>query len=284
VLARRAPTVDDTRHAPVAVAPKRNVPMFDADKVNRAFTSYFGRTTIRPVIYDQATDLVEVRVANPPIVFYMAIVDLRTPGLEVQLAGTTTGKTFTSDFARNNNVTLAINGEAGDSPQWDSGFGPWYVNFIIKGQTLLTERANNKRPFLSFNKQNHATFTAMSASNREVGSQPYNVIFGRMDALLNNAVQTANERDRQPRTAMGLDKDGNRLFLLVVDGRQQQYSMGFTRAEVGATLQSFGAYNGMLCDEGGSSCLYAKNLGGIVNSPSDGEERATYTHFGITLK
>jgi hypothetical protein len=39
----------------------------------------------------------------------------------------------------------------------------------------------------------------------------------------------------------------------------------------------------MLCDEGGSSCFYIKKFNGIVNSPSDGEERATYTHFGITL-
>ena len=39
-------------------------------------------------------------------------------------------------------------------------------------------------------------------------------------------------------------------------------------------------------DEGGSSCIYLKKFGGIVNSPSDnaGEERPTYTHFGIHLR
>ena len=49
-------------------------------------------------------------------------------------------------------------------------------------------------------------------------------------------------------------------------------------------LRAFGAYNGMLCDEGGSSCMYIKKFNAIVNSPSDGEERVTYTHFGISLR
>ncbi len=62
--------------------------------------------------------------------------------------------------------------------------------------------------------------------------------------------------------------------------------MGFTRAEAGNLLKAFGAYNGMLCDEGGSSCMYLKRLGGICNIPSDsrGRERPTYTHFGIALR
>jgi exopolysaccharide biosynthesis protein len=59
--------------------------------------------------------------------------------------------------------------------------------------------------------------------------------------------------------------------------------MGFTRGEVGMLLKLFGAHNAMLCDEGGSSCLYVETMGGIVNVPSDnqGQERPTYTHFGI---
>ena len=55
---------------------------------------------------------------------------------------------------------------------------------------------------------------------------------------------------------------------------------GAINLDVGQVLQAFGAHNGMLCDEGGSSCMYTR-LWGIVNSPSDGEERETYTHFGV---
>jgi len=266
-----------------AAVSKRDVPMIDVDKVPRTLTNYFGMHNFHPTVYDQATDYVQVRIANPPVVIHAAVIDLRTPGLEVKVGGTLTGKTLTTDFARNNDCTISINGEAGASPQLNSGFGEWIGHFIIKGQVLIKERPGNKRPFLSFDKQNHAVFTSMAAADRGVGPTPYNVIWGRLDAVINGKIQTENERDRQPRTAMGIDKDGTRLFLVVIDGRQQQYSMGFTRAETGAFLHALGAYNGMLCDEGGSSSMYVKKLGGIVNSPSDGEERPTYTHFGISL-
>ena len=85
---------------------------------------------------------------------------------------------------------------------------------------------------------------------------------------------------------MGINADGTRLFLMVVDGRQPRSSNGFTRAEVGEFLKAFGATDGMLCDEGGSSCIYLQQFGGIANVPSDfnGEERATYTHFGVSLR
>ena len=42
----------------------------------------------------------------------------------------------------------------------------------------------------------------------------------------------------------------------------------------------------MLCDEGGSSCMYLQSTDSIVNTPSDqqGRERPTYTHFGISIQ
>ena len=51
-------------------------------------------------------------------------------------------------------------------------------------------------------------------------------------------------------------------------------------------LQALAAHNGMLCDEGGPSSIYVRDLGGICNIPGDngGQERPTYTHFGIRLR
>ena len=82
---------------------------------------------------------------------------------------------------------------------------------------------------------------------------------------------------------MGISADGTKLILMVADGRQQNYSVGLMRTEVGQVLKAFGASNGMLCDEGGSSCMYMAPFG-IGNSPSDGQERVTYTHFGVVVK
>jgi hypothetical protein len=136
------------------------------------------------------------------------------------------------------------------------------------------------------NRGNRASFTSSVAIDREIGSDDYNVIWGRHDAIVDGEVETSDYRHSQPRTAMGIDREGRLLYLLVVDGRQPERSWGFTRAQVGWFLEAFGAHDGMLCDEGGSSCIYVKQFGGIVNVPGDyeGRERPTYTHFGVTLQ
>jgi hypothetical protein len=279
------PTTPATPATPAAAAKsRRDVLMVDVVQVPRNLSVVFGQVGFHPMIHDEATDIVEVDMLNGPVIAYMAVVNLRTPGLEVKFGGSLTQKTLTSDFAKSNNCQIAINGEAGQSPQANSGLGNWRGYMMVTGQTLMSEVATNKRPFLSFDKSSRATFTAMSAADRMLRPDAYNVIWGRLDAVVNGKVQTENERDRQPRTAMGINADGSKLYLMVVDGRQQRYSVGFTRAEVGAFLQIFGATNGMLCDEGGSSCMYVKKFNKIINSPSDGVERPTYTHFGISLK
>jgi hypothetical protein len=267
----------------VKAAPSRTSYLIDTAKVQRNLALVFGPVGFHPIIHDQATDVVEVDIQNLPVVAYMAVVNLRTPGLEIKFGGSLTQKTLTTDFARANNCQIAINGEAGLSPRANSGFGVWHGNMVSAGQVMMKEDPSDKRPFLSFDRQNNVTFTALAAADRAVAPNSFNVIWGRLDAIIAGAVQTENERDRQPRTAMGISKDATKLFLMVVDGRQPRLSVGFTRQDVGTFLQVFGADNGMLCDEGGSSCIYVKKFNRILNSPSDGTERATYTHFGISL-
>ena len=257
--------------------------MFDLVQVQQALGTAFGASAVRPLVCNQATDFVQVQIASPMAQAYLAIIDLTNPSLEIKLGTTLGSKTLTSSFARQNDCAVAINGEAGNSPKESSGLGVWRGNMIYHGQAILQEDPRQPRPFLCFDIHNRASFVPAASTDRGITADNYNVIWGRFDAIINGEVQTGDERYRQPRTAMGINQDGTRLYLIVVDGRQPRYSMGFTRAEVGQLLAAFGAYNGMLCDEGGSSCLYLKQFGGIVNSPSDGEERPTYTHFGILL-
>jgi hypothetical protein len=267
-----------------AAAGARDKQLIDVEAIKTALTAHFANPALRAVILDRASDAVEIRIANPQMVAYVSITDLKAPGVEIQCGGNTTLKTFTSDFARTSECSIAINGEAGQSPQANSGFGLWYGNMVSNGRRIITETPTNPRPFLSFDKQSQVSYTAQVSRERALPAEAWNVVWGRWDAILDGAIPATSERDRQPRTAMGISKDGSRLFMMVVDGRQQQYSVGATKAEVGMLLNAFGAYNGMMCDEGGSSCMYLKKFNSIVNSPSDGVERATYTHFGITLR
>ena len=84
---------------------------------------------------------------------------------------------------------------------------------------------------------------------------------------------------RNPRTAVGLSKDGKTLYLAVVDGRQS-ISVGMTCAELATLMKGLGAHTALNLDGGGSSAMYVAGAG-IVNSPSDGAERTVGNHLAL---
>ena len=75
---------------------------------------------------------------------------------------------------------------------------------------------------------------------------------------------------RAPRSAVGVTRAGKIVFV-VVDGRQS-HSHGLTLTEFAELLVKFGVQNAINLDGGGSSALYVH--GTVLNSPSDGSERA----------
>jgi hypothetical protein len=58
-----------------------------------------------------------------------------------------------------------------------------------------------------------------------------------------------------PRTAFGLSKDRRWLYLLAVDGRQPDYSLGADMHDVVAIMKDAGAWDAMNMDGGGSTTL-----------------------------
>jgi MYXO-CTERM domain-containing protein len=84
---------------------------------------------------------------------------------------------------------------------------------------------------------------------------------------------------RNPRTSVGLSQDKKTLILMVVDGRSST-SLGMTCTEVAAQMKSFGAYDAINLDGGGSTTMYLRGTG-VVNTPSDGIERTVGNHLGI---
>lgn len=75
---------------------------------------------------------------------------------------------------------------------------------------------------------------------------------------------------RNPRTGVGVTTDG-KLLLVVVDGRQAKYSVGYSLVGFARLFQQLGAVTAMNMDGGGSSTMVIN--GKIVNRPSGGFER-----------
>ncbi|MBA62658.1 MAG: hypothetical protein CMJ76_09870 [Planctomycetaceae bacterium] len=77
---------------------------------------------------------------------------------------------------------------------------------------------------------------------------------------------------RHPRTAIGTDKEGKTLWLVVVDGRQPGYSEGMNLHELSEVMKQLGCWRATNMDGGGSSVMGALNKNGemqIINRPSD---------------
>jgi hypothetical protein len=251
----------------------------------RSVREAIGPARVWLVIYDEATDVAFVRLTQPLAQVYVAVVDLTQPQARIEIGPNTGKKRLTSVFARERGCAVAVNGEAGNSPAADSGLGGWTGNLVVNGTPMQLEDSA-QRPFLVFDRRNRARFAPAALVEKLAQPDWHNVIWGRHDVLRGGAPAVTDNQNRQPRTAMAINAAGTRLVLLVADGRQPGYSLGLTMLEVGKLLQAFGATDGMLCDEGGSSCMYLAKFGGIANVPSDnrGTERPTYTHFGVALR
>ncbi|GAA3106257.1 phosphodiester glycosidase family protein [Streptomyces rectiviolaceus] len=76
---------------------------------------------------------------------------------------------------------------------------------------------------------------------------------------------------RNPRMLIGVDRQG-RMLLVGADGRQPGYSDGFGLNEGAELMKSLGAVRAMALDGGGSVTMAVN--GKVINSPSDGTERA----------
>jgi hypothetical protein len=110
-----------------------------------------------------------------------------------------------------------------------------------------------------------------------------NVILVRDGKPVNHA-----DTARHPRTVAGVDRDGTHQFLLVVDGRQKDHSIGMTYAELSREMLAAGAWNAVNLDGGGSTTLVMRDPQSkklkVINSPSDGKERAVADVVGVKIK
>jgi hypothetical protein len=88
-----------------------------------------------------------------------------------------------------------------------------------------------------------------------------------------------------PRTAVGISEDEKSLILIVIDGRQLDFSIGATYYQTSEWLRLFGAYQGLNLDGGGSTTLVREDEFGdpqVLNRPSDGSERFVGNNFGVS--
>lgn len=100
-----------------------------------------------------------------------------------------------------------------------------------------------------------------------VGGFPLLLEDGRVVGDLEVSERPAFASARHPRTGVGYDVDGERLWLVVVDGRQADHSAGMSLPEFAQLFGALGVEDALNLDGGGSSTMWVR--GQVVNRPSD---------------
>jgi hypothetical protein len=138
---------------------------------------------------------------------------------------------------------------------WRPGEAPWVGPVSVEGDTLRLGWA--------------VPFGAGDGRTEAVGGFPELLDDGGRVGDLAVAEQPALAATRHPRTAVAYDSASDRLWLVVVDGRQAPHSVGMTLPELATLLEAFGAREALNLDGGGSSVMVV--LGAVQNHPSDDE-------------
>lgn len=212
-----------------------------------------------------------------------------------QVEGGSVKARTTSEFLNEFGVQIAINGD-GFSPWWSRspidyyphqgdpvtplGFAAAFGKIYSDGLLQPTQE-----PTLYISRRNELTF------NRAPGKVQHAISGDRMLLLSGNLVTDLDDTTLQPRTAIGVNRNGRYVILMVVDGRQPFYSSGATFKELASLMKNFDAFFAMALDGGGSSTLVVQNPSGvtqILNSPIDnyipGRERPVANHIGVIIK
>lgn len=241
-----------------------------------------------------------VRYLPHSMIAHILVIDTKTKGLQLMVTppdevdgGALKART-TSQFLQEYGAQIAINGD-GFFPWWSRSPVDYYphVGDPVTPNGLTASKGDiyadglqdiKPEPTLYISRRNALTF------NRQPG-KIYTAISGdRMLIVSGDIVPDLNDKAIHPRTAIGINRNGRWLYLVVIDGRQPFYSKGATYKELADLLKDFGAFFAMALDGGGSSALVIENANGepvFLNSPIDsyipGRERPVANHFGIFL-
>ena len=232
------------------------------------------------------------------MVIHVVTVDLKAEGIKLLVTPGDADNELplqartTTEFVEGFDVQLAINGDAftpwqdlgplGYTPKSGERVSP--IGFAASNGSIYSQDTDEE-PTLYLYQSN------LGSLNGLVG-KIYNAISGNALLVWNGAiVEGLNSSDAEPRTAVGLDRGGRKLIIVVVDGRQAGYSQGATLAELAQILLDNKAHNGMNMDGGGSSTLAVQRPNGeieLLNSPVHqgiaGRERPVGNHLGIKAK
>ncbi len=263
-----------------------------------------SRTEIVEPLFQGVTYNRHFTASPQPILWHVITVDLTAPGVKLFVTpGDNSGgmellARTTSEFLEEFDLQVAINGGF-FSPMYSNG--PWDfsprsgepINVRGLGISDGTEYSpsNDYSPVLCINTQNQVQILldTCPANTRQALAGNMILLEGGHPIDVNNLKPKDYTffQSLHPRTVVALDKAGQKMWLIVVDGRQPAYSDGASLAEVLELAQKLGADIALNLDGGGSSTLIAQGnwwprvLNASIHTRVPMRQRPVANHLGI---
>lgn len=241
-----------------------------------------------PTIATHISDATEIKIFKLDELGYrgyIAKVKLFNPeAFKVVLAQDTLGKLeTTSNAAKRKSGILAINGGGFYTEQRNGGsYAQLIGNTVIDGRLVETF---NGYPgdlfFAGINRNGQVIGTVPHSEKSLMELNPYQGV-SFIPVLLKNGkkveIPSKWKKTNEPRTIIGKYANDD-LIMIVIDGRQNDWSTGVTLELLQDKLLNLGVKEAYNLDGGGSSAMYFN--GKILNKPSDGKERPVVNNIVI---
>ncbi len=253
-------------------------------------------STTRPM---PGVTLERVVQSDPPLRYFVVSVNLRDPHVHLTVsrgsgaarlpAPWETTLMPVSRMARRDGLSVAVNGNLfmAKDAWWIFGRRvPYFLGnlarvcgWAMSDGSLYSEYPPDRNwPSLIVNDRGRVRigrFVQLPADARNVVSGIAQIVTdGRNTAADSDSGELAQPA---PRTAAGIDREGNTLILFVADGERPNYSVGITHSRMAEEMLGRGAWDAIALDGGGSTTLVMRDSHGIarvVNCPSDGHQIA----------
>jgi len=215
---------------------------------------------------------------------YIAKIKLFDPDVfKLSLAEGQLGKLeTTSDAAERTGAILAINGGGFGAGRVDGNLVSTMIGGAVVDGNHVKEfvpKTNEDIFFVGINRQGDLVGGVPKSFDEVKAMKPYQGV-SFIPILIQNKEKIelpgAWASSKHPRTIIG-QYANNDLIVIVVDGRQGEYSTGITLERLQDKLLELGVIDAYNLDGGGSTAMYFK--GQILNKPSDGNERPVANNF-----
>lgn len=258
------------------------------------------RSDIEQQLFQGVSYQREARLQPRPLMLHVVTIDLTAPGLKFLVTpelrtpeGLEVKAQTTSAFLAKHNLQLAVNASF-FHPFYEKS--PWdYIPRSGDGANVLGQSISNGNIYSPAEKI--WPVLCISAAN-QVEISHEKCAPGTAQAVAGNRFLMENgdripldiditEAKLMPSTAVAINEQADKLWIVVVDGRQPFYSEGVNLAEFTDILIELGAYTALNLDGGGSSTLVISQNGKptLLNAPIHTRlpmrQRPVANHIGI---